>query len=310
MASVKENFVYNIILTVGNYIFPLLTFPYVSRVLGVSNIGTCSYVDSIINYFILFSALGVGSLGVREIAKTKNNFEKLQEVFSTLSCFNIITTCVFACVLIIITYNIDYLSAYKTFLLLGLVKLLFSAFLIEWFFQGISDFKYVTMRSLIIRMIYVSCIFLFVRDTNDAAIYYSLSCATAVINAVVNWTHSKKFVRFNIKAVKIPLYIIPIISYGAYRILTSMYTSFNVTFLGSVTDDIQVGYYSTAVKLYTILLSVFSAFTTVMVPKVSELLNNGNHSQLERIANKTFDLVLSISIPIVICAFSLAPLII
>lgn len=310
MASIKKNFLYNLILTGGNYIFPLITYPYVSRVLGVEKIGICNFVDSIINYFVLFAALGVGSLGVREIAKVKDDRSKMNETFSSLASFNMALTLIAILFLLIVTFCVSSLSQYKSFLFIGISKLLLSAFLIEWFFQGISDFKYVTIRSLFVKSIYVVSTFLFIHDKNDVEIYYLLTCMLVIINAIINWYYSRIFVTFSLQNIHWKIFIIPILSYGFYRILTSMYTSFNVLYLGLVTNDTQVGYFATATKLYSILMSVFTAFTTVMVPKVSELVGKGDVQRLTEIANKTFDIVFACTIPILIICWCYAPLIV
>lgn len=308
--GIKKNFAYNLILTAGNYIFPLITYPYISRVLGVSNIGICNYIDSIINYFILFSMLGVSSLGVREIAKAKNDTFKCSEVFSSLVWINFILTILSSIILLIVTFYIPFFAQYKKFLLIGLFKLVFNVFLTEWFFQGISNFKYITIRSLIIKIGYVLSVFIFVKTQDDITIYYFLTSIIVVINASTNWLYSQKYINFNFKNIHINIYIIAVISYGIYRILSSMYTTFNVTFLGSTTSSVQVGYFTTATKLYTIFMSIFTAFTTVMIPKISELLNQSEYKKMRNIANITFNLIYAFSIPIIIISFSYAPIII
>lgn len=310
MTSTKRNFAWNLTLTMANYIFPLLTYPYVTRVLGVAKIGACNYVDSIINYFVMFASLGVTSLGIREVAKNKYDQKSLSIVFSSLLSFNVILTFICIAILISITYSINFFEQYKPFLLVGIFKLAFSAILIEWFFQGISNFRYITIRSIIVRFFYVIAVFLFIHKPKDAIIYYSLTCGVVVINSILNYNHSKHFVKISIKNIKLNLFISAIISYGIYRILTSMYTSFNVIFLGSVSNDIEVGFFTTATKLYSILMGVFSAFTAVMVPKISELLATNNMLKVKCIAEKTFDLVFSLSIPIIIICYFYADLII
>ena len=310
MASVKKNFGYNLILTVCNYLFPLITYPYVSRVLGVENIGTCNFVDSIVNYFILFAQLGIGSYGVREIARCKNNRDRCNEVFSNLFAINTILSFLAIVALIVCTYIITFSEPYKQFLWVGILKLLFTLFLIEWFFQGIEQFKYITIRSVIVRCIYVVCVFLFVHDTNDALIYYTLTSLTIVINALWNWNYSRRFRTLSFKNLSPQLYIVPILTFGYYRILTSMYTTFNVAFLGFVKDNAEVGYFTTATKLYGIILSVFTAFTTVMIPRVSYMLEQGEKQKLQDMANKILSLLVSLSIPMILfCVFN-APAII
>lgn len=308
--GVKKNFGYNLILTFCNYLFPLLTYPYVSRVLGVSNIGVCNFVDSIVNYFILFSMLGVGSYGVREIARCKDNVDKRNEVFSNLFLINIFMAIVSIVLLIICTFSIPQLLNYRFFLGVGVVKIIFNLFLIEWFFQGIQQFKFITIRSVIVRCLYVAFVFMFVKSQDDTIIYYLLTCLTIVINALFNWYYSRKFKSFSLNKIYLGFYIKPIIVFGYYRILTSMYTTFNTTFLGFSNGDIEVGYFSTATKLYGIIMGVFTAFTTVMIPHVSQMLQEGNREKVQELLNITILVLIIISLPIIILCELLAPLII
>lgn len=308
--GVKKNFGYNLILTFCNYLFPLLTYPYVSRVLGVSNIGVCNFVDSIINYFILFSMLGVGSYGVREIARCKDNVERRNEVFSNLFVINAIMTVVSIAVLMLCTFLVPQMLPYKDFLGVGLLKVIFNLFLIEWFFQGIQQFKYITIRSVVVRSIYVISVFVLVKTSEDTLIYYILTSLTIVINSVFNWSYSRGFKNFSLNNIHLSLYIKPILVFGYYRILTSMYTTFNTTFLGFSNGEIEVGYFSTATKLYGIIMAVFTAFTTVMIPHVSQLLQEGNKEKIQDILNKTMSVLVFISVPMIVLCELLAPWII
>lgn len=308
--GVLSNFKYNLILTGCNYIFPLITYPYISRVLGVNNIGICGTVDSIINYFILFSMMGIGSLGVREIARHSNEKEKLSQIFSSLFSANL-TLVIFASVtLVVCTLFVPFFAPYKPFLGIGLIKLIFNIFLIEWFFQGIQDFKYITTISVLLRAIYIVAIFLFVHEASDTLTYYLITVLLTMVNALINWFHSRKYCRFRFVDSHPTLYIKPIFSFGYYKILTSFYTTFNVLFLGIITNDTEVGYYTTASKINGILLSLFTAFTTVMVPKIAQLMKEGDHTKLDDIANKTADVLMALSIPIICFCLICAPQII
>ena len=298
--SVKKNFGYNLLLTFCKYLFPLITYAYVSRVLGVDKIGTCNFVDGLINYFILFSTLGIGSFGVREIARCKWNLDERNQVFSSLLAINLIGTVIAAAVLVLCTLYVTSLQVYREFLWVGLVKLFFNMFLIEWFFQGLQEFKYITIRSILIRCFYVVGVFAFVRSPEDAVIYFALTAGTTLLNAACNWTYSGKFRVFSLKKVHIGLYILPVLAFGYYRLLTYMYTTFNTVFLGFSSGDREVGYFATATKLYTIIMGVFTAFTTVMIPKVSELLKEGDKEKLQKIANDTFNVLTIVSLPIII----------
>ena len=300
MASIRKNFSYNLILTLCNYLFPLVTYPYVSRVLGVERIGICNFVDGVVNYFILFCSLGIGSYGIRELAKCKEHPERRNFIFSNLIAFNFISTLIALIALISATLWLSLLQPYKGFLWLGVLKLVCNMFLIEWFFQGIQEFRFITIRSVIVKLLFVACLFVFVHTKEDVILYYGLTVGAKIVNAVINWSYSTKFRQLSFRHLNLKLFITPILAYGYYRILTSMYTSFNIVFLGFSSGDTEVGYFSTATKLYAILMSVFTAFTTVMVPKVSELLAGGEKERLQIIANKTFSLLSILSLPIII----------
>lgn len=307
MASIKKNFSWNLLLTICGYIFPFITYPYASRVMGVENMGVCGYVDSIINYLVLLSALGVGSLGVREIARCKDDKELRSEVFSNLLIFNMSLTMIFVAVLVACTLLIPSLQEYKSFLLIGVLKLVFQPLTVEWFFQGIQDFRYVTLRSLTFRALSVILLFLLVHTREDVLWYYSLSVITAVFSAFCNLVYSRRFVRFTLRNYKPFLYLVPILAFGYYRLLTSLYTTFNTFYLGTVTDNVQVGYFVTATKLNTIIMSVFTALTTVMVPKVAQMLNEGKKDDLQKIANKTFSILTAVALPVIIISLFCAP---
>lgn len=308
--SVKKNFSYNLILTGCNYIFPLIIYPYVSRVLGVENIGVCSYVDSIINYFVLFSMLGVGSLGVREISRCKDDLDLRNKVFSSLLSINLITT-VFAVILLVLgTLFIPFLSEYKEYLGIGVIKLVFNAFLIEWFFQGIQEFKYITIRSVAIRILYIVSLFIFVRTKDDTLMYYALTCSITLVNALCNLSYSRRFCSFKFNSISPTLFIVPVLSFGYYRILTSLYTTFNTFYLGTISNNVEVGYFSTASKLNSVIMAVFTAFTTVMVPRVAQMIKDGEKEKVNKIANDTISVIINCSVPLIILCIAYAPTII
>lgn len=305
--GVAKNFAYNLTLTFCNYLFPLIVYPYISRVLGVNNIGICNYVDSVINYFILFSMLGVQSYGVREIARCKNDKNKLNNVFSSLLSINIIVTlCVVLC-LIFATLYIPAFEEYRRFLFAGVLKVVFSAFLVEWLFQGLERFKYITTRSIVVRCIYVIFVFIFVKSSDDAFVYYLLTCFTIVLNALFNIFNSRKYAHYSIRQIKVKKYIGAISSFGIYRILISMYTTFNVFYLGIVAGTIEVGYFTTATKLYTIIMGAFSAFTLTMIPKVSSLIADKEWNKLQLICDKSIELLFILLIPIICICVIYAP---
>ena len=189
MPSLKKNVLYSSILTAANYIFPLITYPYVSRVLGVDNIGLCNFVDGIINYFLLFATMGIGIIGIREISSSKNDHSKLNKTFSSLFLLNTISTSIVLAFLIASIFVVPQLNEHKDLMFIGVLKLVFNYLLIEWFYKGLEDFKYITNRTIVVKCMYVVAVFLFVRNKDDYAVYYFIMTMMIVVNAVINILH-------------------------------------------------------------------------------------------------------------------------
>ena len=298
--SIKKNFAYSFVLTASGYIFPLLTYPYVSRILGVSGIGICNFIDSIVNYFILFSMMGISTVGIREISQHRDNQMEMSRHFTGLLLLNLISTILAIVALLISMYTIEALFLYRDLLYIGVCKLFFNFFLIEWFYAGVEDFKYITNRSIIVRTIYVILIFAFIKDSGDYKLYYFLTVSTYILNGIINIFYCRKYVSLTFGDIHIRPYIAPFLTTGLYMLITNVYTSFNVTWLGFAAGTIEVGYYSTATKLYTIILALFTALTNVIFPRVTYLYAKGLQDEFWEKIHKVVEVVFAISIPIVI----------
>ena len=307
MPSLKNNLLYSILLVLANYVFPFLIYPYVSRVLGVTGIGACNFVDSVINYFILFSTLGLNSLGVREIAKNKDNKEALDRTFSNLLLVNLALTGLMLLLLVVVTFTVPQLSAHKDLMFIGAFKLVFNCLLVEWLFRGLEDFRYITLRTVAIKLLYVASVFIFVRHREDVWIYYMLSSLTIVANALVNIAFSRSRVRLTFKGLQIIPTFKSMLALGVYSILTSMYTTFNTTFLGFVSGEVEVGYYYTATKIYYLVMAVFAAFTNVMMPRMSSLVSAGETEKFKSYFSLAVELLFAFSFPIIIWMMLMAP---
>lgn len=308
--GVKKNFVYSAVLTCSGYVFVFITYPYVSRVLGVENIGICNFVSSIVQYFLLFSTMGIMAVGTREVAKCNGNRERLSHCFSSLVTINLIFTVIVAIVYLLCIFLIPKLFEYRRLLYVGLLQIVMTPFLIEWFFKGIENFRYITLRSLFVKFLYVISVFLFVRKSEDYGIYFFLSCAVMVANAGFNWLYKNNFIRFSFKKISVKPYLKSVIILGVYAILTSMYTTFNTAYLGFVCGNAEVGYYSTAMKLQSIILAVYTAFTGVMIPRMSSMIEHNQKEDIQRLIYRSFDALYVFAIPLVVFTMIYAPQII
>lgn len=305
--GLKHNFFYNALLTGTNYIFPLIVYPYISRVLGVGNIGLVNFIDSIINYFILFSMMGLTIQGTREVASVCSNRKRLDSVYSSILTLNSISTFIMLTILIAVTLYVPRLREQSHFMMAGGVKLISNLFLIEWFYRGIENFKFITIRSIALRCLYVVSVFIFVRGEKDVLNYYVLTCILTLCNAVVNIFYSRKYVSYRWKDIHIKPLLSPFFIMGLYMVLTSMYTTFNITYLGFISGNVEVGYYTTASKLYSILIGFFTAFSTVMLPRMSALIYEGKTKEFFEHCYKSYELLVSFSIPIIIGVFLFTP---
>lgn len=305
--SIKKNFAYSSILTVSNYIFPLIIFPYISRVLGVTNIGICNFVDGIIGYYTLFAMMGINILGVREIAKCNNNRTKLNQTFSNLFLLNSITTIIALGILLLSMLVVPKLQEYQDLVIVGAVKIIFSFFLIEWFYKGIEEFQYITVRSVLTKLIYIILVFIFVNKESDYKLFYILSTLMIVANSLFNMYYCRKFVTLSCKEFNITLYLKSFFTLGLYLFFVSMYISFNVVYLGFVSGETEVGYYTVATKVYSVLISLFTALTGVMLPKMSILIAENKTEKFEMLIKKTIDILFSFTLPIIVIFTVFAP---
>ena len=196
-SAIKRNFAYKSILTISTYVVGIVIYPYISRVFGVERLGLVNFVDNTINYFLLFASMGIGMLGVREIATVKDDKNRCSKVFSNILGLNILFTCATLIIYFILITIIPKLNQYSELFYIGCAKIIFTGFLIEWFYTGIENFKYITIRSVIIKLLYVILVFLFVRAPGDYILYFIFTVGVVVINAIINLFFQNSNILFN-----------------------------------------------------------------------------------------------------------------
>lgn len=305
--TLRKNFLYSFVLTISTYLVPLLVFPYISRVIGPQGIGSIETVDSIINYSIIFSMMGLTTLGTREISINRDNKDRLSKVFSTLFTLNIITTIVILLILIALLFFVPKISDRKDLFFLGITKIIFNLFCVEWFFKGLEKFRYITIRSIVVRIIFVILVFCFVNDKSDTCIYYALWVGITMSNAICNWKYRMSFVNYRIRNVSLKLYYKSFILLGVFAVFSAVYTQLNTTILKFYSDDVQVGYYSTATKLYAVIMAIFLSMTSVMIPRISYLVKHRDLSKVRELTLKMFKLLFLFFIPVLLFFEFFAP---
>lgn len=209
--------------------------------------------------------------------------------------------------LLICIFFVPQLHEHASLLYIGALKLISNLFLIEWLYKGLEEFEFITKRTIAIKILYVCSIFLFIKEADDYVLYFICTTLMFVVNAIVNFIKSFSFVRLSFLKVNPTFYIKPFFILGSYLLLTSLYTTFNVAFLGFATNEYEVGYYTTATKLHSIILALFTAFTGVMLPHMSSLLSKRKFDEFEQAYKNSINILLTFSIPIIILAEFLAP---
>lgn len=311
MKSIKKNYAYSGLLTAANYVFPLVTYPYVARVIGVDHIGLVNFVDSIVNYFVIVSMMGMAVLGVREMASCRGNKQRLSERFGALLGLNAITTAAALALYAIASLCVDALRAHPHLMAFGALKIVFNAVLVEWLYKGLEDFRYITLRSLVVKAAYVVAVFALVRHADDYGTYYLLTVLVIGANGVANLWHTRRVVSWHVPRRDVVRgYARPMLLLGLYTMLTAMYTTFNVSYLGFECGDREVGYYTTALKFVTILIGFYSAFTAVMMPRMSALFAEGNAEAVARYVRRSAWVLAGVAAPLIIVCEVLAPQII
>ena len=305
--SIKGNFIYSTILTFSTYLVPLMIFPYISRILGVDCIGAIDTIDNIIDYCILFSMMGMSTLGIREIAKYKNDKNRLQETFNNLFWLNVISTIVVFFFLIVTTICIPTLQQRIVLLTIGSFKLFANLFWIEWFYRGLEDFKYITIRSVIVRLLFIVSVFVFIKEKSDFTLYYILFVSIVIINAICNWTYKRNKVSLRFKHIALKAYAKPFIILGVFAMLSAIYTKLSIPVLSFTCGDTEAGYYATATRMYQVVIALISSLISVLIPRMSVLIRESNYTEISHLFELAFKMLFFISLPIIWYVEFLAP---
>lgn len=296
-SSVKKNFSYNIIYQILILILPLITAPYVSRVIGAEGNGIYSYTYSIVQYFALFAMLGLNNYGNRTVAKCRDNKEKLSREFSSIYVLQLLTT--ISMVILYLAYIYLFDNRYITFALIQLIYLVSTCFDINWLFFGLEKFKLTVTRNTIIKIVSAVSIFAFVKTKEDLTIYAILMTGASLFSQLSLWPFVRKEVKFAkpkwkevIKHLKPNIILfIPVIAVSVYKIMDKI-------MLGSMSTIENVGYYEYAERILNMPISIITALGTVMLPRISNLVANGENNTIKIYIDKSMDFMMFLSVAI------------
>lgn len=278
-------------------IVPFITAPYLARILGVSGVGIASYTLSLVSYFIIFSNLGISSFGQREIAMYQDDKKKYSEVFWNLIIYQFIIGLVS-----LLSYFIFIMIMNKDNLIMSIltINLIANIFDITWLYRGIEEYKYISFRNILIKILFVIAIFIFVKSSDDLYLYIFLNSLSLIISSLALWIGLiKRVEKINIKKIKAFYYWKETLVYFLPQIALQIYTVLDKTMLGIITgDNLENGYYEQAHKIVGIITTIITSLNTVMLPRMSFLYKKNENEKIKQMLKKTMQFTCAISIPL------------
>ena len=296
--SVLVNGIFFSVYRVLNILFPLVTSVYVARILLADGTGRVAYAQNIVTYFTLVAALGLPTYGTREIAKIINNRKEYNTTFLELFIINAISTTICAVCYYSLCFFIPAFKAdIKLYLVAG-ISILLNYINIDWLYQGREEYRYISIRGFVVKLICTLLLFVIVKNKTDYVIYAGLHCLIIGGNSFVNILGLKKRISLDINKLHLMKHFKPLLILFATNIAIELYTMLDTTMLGIMCEKRIVGYYSYAMKTSKIIISVLSAATTVLLPRLSHLYSDGEKGKFNILGNKGILFLLLSSIPL------------
>lgn len=311
--SVKVNYILNLINTGTQMLFPLITFPYACRVIEPEGIGQVNFFSSIIGYISLFTCLGIPMYAVREIARDRNDIVKMNRTAVEILLLHALLSFAGYLIVAVLCLTVPQIKVDIPLFLILSLTIFFTAIGCEWFYQGIEDFKYITIRGLVVKVVSVALLFLFVK-TKDDLIYYGAYTVVGILGGnLFNFFRLRKYIhKGNIifSKLNISRHIKPVLQVFSFNVVTSVYLQLNPVLLGFIKGALAVGYFTAATKIMSVVMKLSSCLGVVMMPRTSNLIAEHKEDEFNRLIQKSYDFTIAISLPLTCGLIIAAPYII
>ena len=293
--SIKTNYIYNLAHQVISIILPLITTPYISRMLGSNGVGIYSYAMSITTYFILFGTLGISLYGQREIAYNQNSKSKRSKIFWELFVFRLITMVIS---MAIFFFMFAYKGEYHVYFRILLLEMLANIFDISWFYYGLEDFKKIAIRNILIEIVAALSLFVFVKDSSDTSIYVFIYSVRTLLIGILTWIGVHNLIELP-KKLEVFRHFKKTIYLFIPQVAIQIYTVLDKTMIGAILNDMdEVGYYEQSQKIIKAMLVLVTGVTTVMMPRIASFYSENRKDKIIEYMNKTFKFVFMFTIPL------------
>ena len=305
--SIKCNSILNIIKTISSIIFPLITFPYISRVLMPDNVGKVNFGTAYISYFSMIATLGITTYAIRECSSVRKDKIALGKKASEIFSINICTTIVAYVLLTLSLLLFRKLDSYRILIVIQSTSILFTTLGADWLNSAMEDFKYITLRTIAFQIISLVLMFCLVKKSDDYLKYAAISVFSSSGANIVNIFYRRRFctVKF-IKNMNWKQHFTPILLLFVMILAQTIFTSADQTMLGIMKGDYEVGIYSTALKIENIILQVVASLVWVVMPRLSLYFAEEDYVKINSMLKKTLALFMCIGVPSVagVCALS------
>lgn len=299
--SLKLNFIMNALLTMSSFIFPLITFPYVTRILGPAGYGKVSFATSLIAYFLIFAQLGIPTYGVRACAKVRDNRHLLTKTAHELLIINLVMSALSYVVLFAALIFVPKLRQERLLYIVVSLTIIFTTIGMEWLYKALEQYTYITVRSLIFKLVALVAMFYLVRTPDDYVVYGGITILASSASFLLNFIHARRYISLrpmggydfkpHLKAVAI---------FFAMACATTIYTNLDTVMLGFLKTDDDVGFYNAAVRIKSILVSIVTSLGTVLLPRASYYVEHGLMEDFRRISRKALNFVTVAATPLML----------
>lgn len=283
----------------STFIFPLITFPYVSRVLLEIGTGKVTFAASVVTYFNMFAQLGIPTYGIRACAKVRDDREKLSRTAHELLAINLIMSVLSYLLLAVGIIFIPKLQGEKTLLIITSFTIVLSAIGMEWLYKALEQYTYITVRSIIFKAISVIAMFLLVHEQSDYVIYGAITIFAASASNIMNFFYARKFISMRpVGGYNLKHHLKAVMIFFAMACATTIYTNLDIVMLGFMKTDGDVGYYNAAVRIKTILVSIVTSLGAVLLPRASYYIEHEMLDDFRRITKKALNFVFLAASPL------------
>ncbi|MBG9367203.1 flippase [Streptococcus sp. NLN64] len=289
----------NLVKTSLSILFPLLTYPHVSRVLGVENIGKINYTGSLVSYFSLIAALGISTYAIREGSKIRTDKAHLQKLGNELFTINILSTLLSYLLLAIVVFLFIENPEYKILIFVQSLSIFFTTLGVDWINVIFEDYLFITARSLLIQFASLIWIFGMIKSPQDLYLYAAITVITSGITCLLNLWYCRKYLKLRLTwNPNVSKHIRSIMTFFSGGLAISLYVNSDTLILEWMKGPYYVGLYTIAVKVYSILKTLMASVYSVTIPKLSSLYAEGRIEEFKQTYTKILNYVTLLLLPL------------